>query len=384
MNGNAPIRVLIACDHIAYRDSLHGLGRLMIEWVKGFDPARVQVIACCLREPGALGEQLSSEGVHLRFFADAPWNPISLAKLVWTIRREKIDVLHLNSFGANIFGRVAGWLTRTPTIVHVHDARESEDAQYPPSVRWLDRTMAPFTSRAIAISPTVQNFCVEQMGFRPDQVELIPHGTPRQGFEPVPEERVQALRRKYGIADGQLVIGTTSRLFRPKGLHVLLEALPLVLQSAPDARVLIVGDGPMREKLEEEARELGVEHHVTFTGFQRDIAAHLQLFGMTVVPSTWQEPFGLCALESLAAGVPVVASRVGWLASFIEDEQNGLLVPPGEAKLLAQAILRLLGDARLRQRLGANARKGSAAFSMEVHMDRMEAAFRQVARPRSR
>ena len=375
-----PIRVLIVCDAMGYgEDDVHGLGRLMIEWATGFDPTRVEVTAVSLRRPRRIGEALRREGVPITFLGDGRLNPISAWKLLRLIRSTRSEVLHLNGFGAGIFGRLAGSWASIPAIIHVHDSRDAAETRYPWPVRMLDRLLAPSTARAIAVSDSVKTFCIERMGFRPRQVEVVHNPIPRYGFDPVPDQRVAELRAQYGLAASAPVIGTVGRLFRLKGVHVLLEAFVAVQHALPEARLLIVGDGPERGRLEAQAAELGIADRTVFTGFQREVAAHLRLFTVSVVPSIWKEPFSLVAAESLAAGMPVVGSNTGGLPEVVTDGRSGILVPPADAARLAEALTTVLQDAALRARLAEGARLESQRFSLERHLGHLESLFRTVA-----
>jgi glycosyltransferase involved in cell wall biosynthesis len=375
-----PIRVLIVCDAMGYgQDDVHGLGRLMIEWATGFDPTRVKATAVSLRRPRRIGEALRREGVPITFLGDGRLNPISAWKLLRLIRSTRSEVLHLSGFGAGIFGRLAGSWARIPAIVHVHDSRDAAETRYPLPVQFLDRLLAPSTARAIAVSESVKTFCIERMGFRPRQVEVVHNPIPRYGFDPVPDRRVAELRAHYALAASAPVIGTVGRLFRLKGVHVLLEAFVAVRRAFPEARLLVVGDGPERARLNAQAAELGIADRTVFTGFQREVAAHLRLFTVSAVPSIWKEPFSLVAAESLAAGVPVVGSRTGGLPEVVTDGQSGILVPPADPARLADALITVLQDAALRARLAEGARIESQRFSLERHLGHMESLFRAVA-----
>jgi glycosyltransferase involved in cell wall biosynthesis len=350
----------------------------MIEWATAFDPCRVEVTACVLREAGTLGEQLTSRGVPIIYFGDGRFNPISIWKFVKLIREHQIDVLHLQGFGATLFGRIAGLLTGTPAIVHMHSYSEVPGYRF--FGRLLDRILTPWTALALAVSKPVKTFCVEQMGFRPEQVEIVHNAAPAYGFAPVSEERLGRLRDRYGLEPDTPVVGTTSRLSSKKGLHVLLEAFVLVLTRLPRARLLVVGDGPERTRLERQAQALDIRHAVIFAGFQHDVAAHLRLFWITAAPSIWEEPCPLSVIESLAAGVPVVASRVGGVPELIAHEETGLLVQYGNVQQLADAISWVLQEPVLRNRLSEKCRVYGERFSLHHHLHRLEALYRKVVR----
>jgi glycosyltransferase involved in cell wall biosynthesis len=160
------------------------------------------------------------------------------------------------------------------------------------------------------------------------------------------------LRRRYGLSDDALVVGAVSRFFPVSGTRHLLDAFPRVHMAVPSARLLVVGEGAERERLETRARRLGIAPFVIFAGMNDDIAAHLRLCDVAVVSST-DDGLSLAAMEALSAGVPLVATRVSGLSSLVRDGENGLLVPPGDADALASAIIRVLRNPVLRGELAA-------------------------------
>ncbi len=157
------------------------------------------------------------------------------------------------------------------------------------------------------------------------------------------------------------------RLVASKGLDVLLHALC----ELPGATAAIAGDGPERPALEALANRLGLAGRVRFKGWLSpdERAAWFTRSRVLALPSLWQEPFGLAGLEALAAGLPVVASDVGGIPSWLEEGEGGLLVPPGEPARLAEALGRLLEDETLRAQLGARGPEVAARFSLDRHLD---------------
>jgi len=373
------LRVLIANDRLGRKPgTIHGAGRLMIEWSLGFRSTDVQATACILRAPDEVGKELLAEGVPFLFFGDGRFNPASLWRFIRLIRKEKIDVLHLQGYGATTLGRIAGLLTSTPALIHLHSCY-GDDGAYPAPARLADRLLRPVTSKAIAVSKPVRQFCIEELGFRPEQVEVLHNPVPTYGFEAPSGEEVEALRSEYGLADSGPIVGTISRLDPVKGIDVLIEALPRVLEVVPEARLLVVGDGSEKARLEGQARDLGLGKAVVFAGFRSDIAAHLRLFSLTAIPSVFQEPCPLSALESLAAGVPIVASRTGGMPELVEHGRSGLLVEPSDPADLAAAISRVLAEPALMADLRAGATLRAERFSLGSHLKRLERLYREAA-----
>jgi dihydroflavonol-4-reductase len=160
------------------------------------------------------------------------------------------------------------------------------------------------------------------------------------------------LRRRYLLSDDALVVGAVSRFFPVSGTRHLIDAFPRVHMAVPSARLLVVGEGVERERLEAQARRLGIAAFVIFAGMNEDIGAHLRLCDVAVVSST-DDGLSLAAMEALSAGVPLVATRASGLSSLVRDGENGLLVPPGDADALASAVIRVLRNPVLRGELAA-------------------------------
>lgn len=374
-----PVRVLIACDHMDFDGALHGGGRQLIELTRALDRDRIEPTVCVLRSPSSLGLQLQEEGLPLHFLGDGRFNPVTLAKLVRLIRRKRIEVLHLTDFGACTFGRLAGSLTGTPAIVQVISHHSEFTARgFPPYVELAYRVLAPSTSRALAISPSVKEFSVQHMGFAPDDVEVLYYPLPSHSFaEPSPES-VTELRERLGIAADDPVIGAVTRFHPVKGIRYLVDAFARLSRQYPRVRLILVGQGPEEERLHRQVRELGVEDRVIFAGFQRDVQRFVKLFSVSVVPSL-EEGFGLVALESLALGVPVVASRLGGLPDVVAHEQTGLLVEPADPDAIAAAIARILSDRDLHRRMSEAGPAAAQRYSLDGYAGRLTEIYQELA-----
>lgn len=379
-----PVRVLIACDHIDHQGALHGGGRQLIELTRALhDSDRVEPTVVVLRPPTVLGERLLAEGLPVTFLGDHRFSPASLFKLVRLVRERRIEVLHLTDFSASTWGRLAGAATGTPSMVQVITHHSADQPRgYPLPVKLAFRALAPLTARAIAISHSVREFAESSMGFGEGKVDVLHYPLPSYSFSVPPVESVAALRAQLGIADDDPVIGAVTRFHRVKGIDNLVEAFAAVRQRIPSAWLLLVGQGPEEGALRLRAAELGVADRVVFAGFQREVETHVSLFTVSAVPSL-EEGFGLVALESLRLGVPVVASRVGGLPEIVQDGVSGLLVPPADSTALAGALIRVLEDQSLRQKLAAATADAVAPFTLERYVDRLTRIYEELAKPAS-
>ena len=376
-----PIRVLIVCDHIGYGHALHGAGRMMVEMTMGFDPRRVEVTSCVLRSGDDLEQRLHAQGVPLQFFGAHRFSPLPLARIVSLVRRKQIDVIHVTDFQADTLGRLAGMLTGKPVIVHVRTHHSKyQKRPYPWYMERINHWLAPSTALAIANSDSLRDFAVGRMGFRPDQVVTVHNPVSSFTMKPVTPDDVDRIRAELNLEGVWPVVGAVTRFYPAKGITYLVGAFPRVLERFPDARLVLVGDGPLGEELREQARELGIERSVTFTGFQPDAEAFVQLFSLSVVPSL-EEGIGNVAIESIAGGVPVVASREGGLPEVVTEGKSGLLVRPGDSARLAAAILRVLEEPFLLDRLREGCREEAARFSIDAYTARLEQLYRTAADP---
>ena len=176
------------------------------------------------------------------------------------------------------------------------------------------------------------------------------------------------------------LVTVLSRLRQLKGIEYFLEAAAIVAPRFPRARFLIVGDGPYRRKLEQFAARLGLGHRLTFMGFRLDIPSLLSEITISVLPSL-SEGLPNALLESMAAGVPVVATRVGGTPELIEDGISGLLVPPRDPRALAGAVALLLANPELAENMGAAARQRVAQrFPMELAVRTTESLYQRLLR----
>ena len=230
-------------------------------------------------------------------------------------------------------------------LVYCVNHTYSQQARYVETQRWK-KLLVPAERRAIsradalvAISSTTRDELQAHYGIAESMITLIPVGIDAEHFSP-------GARRE---PDSLLYVG---RLAARKGLEFLLRAMPLIAAERPQTLLSIVGDGPLRPRLEALAVKLGIESHVTFLGRldDQELLRTYQGTQLQVVPSLF-EGLGVTALEGMACGAAIVASDVPGLRDVVQDGENGLLVPYGDCAALAHAVLRLLQDADLRERL---------------------------------
>lgn len=309
----------------------------------------------------------------------------ALSQISGLLRSWKPDVLHTHTSKAGILGRWAAALCPAPRPKVVHTPHGHVFYGYFP--RWksslfilLERLAAKRTDVLVALSRGELRESLERGVGRPEQWTVVPSGI---AFRPPSLDRAQArraLKAASGIAEDALVVGSVARLEPVKGVRTMLEAaskVPARCGASPVAFVL-VGDGGLAGELRARARALGLADRMFFAGHQGDVPAWLAGMDVYVQPS-WNEGMGKALVQAQALGLPVVASRVCGIPDVVREGLSGLLVEPGDAGALAEAVSRLLLDEGLRERLGAGARSwalredetGFPAFSDAAMLERL-------------
>lgn len=233
---------------------------------------------------------------------------------------------------------------------------------------WVNRHIA----HVIAISDAARAAMMLRESIPASRITTV-----RNGISPLEEpdaQRCRKLRREWNFADHQPLIVTVARLAAEKGLSCLLQSLVSVGKTHPEARFIVVGEGPMQEQLHREAKSLGVWERVVFTGFRRDAKDIIAAGDIFVLPSL-AEPFGLVLLEAMALRKPVIATRAGGPLEIVAEEETGLLVPPDDPNALARAIQQLLSHPTAAATMG---QAGRTRFEHHFTARQMAQATRAV------
>lgn len=288
------------------------------------------------------------------------------------IRAERPAAVHTHLIHADWHGipaaRRAG-VRRTFTSGHNDDQFRRR-----PAIRLIQAYLWQRLTAGIAISEAVRQFMIRFEFAPPRKVHTIHYG-----LDPAPgDNRIQriATRSEWGLSADQIVIGSVCRLIEQKGLPYGLRAFKAVTERFPNARYVLIGDGPLRGALQQEAESLGVADKVIFAGWHPDAPAKMPAFDIFLMPSLW-EGFGLVMLEAMAARLPLVASRVSALPEICLDGVNGYLAPPADVATLTERLIRLTEDAALRATLGQAGRSRlESAFSTAKMIDSTLAVYR--------
>ena len=339
------LRVLTLVDHLI---PWGGAERLAMTVALRLDPARFDRVLCASRSADpALVSQLEEGGVEVlsleRRSRATVWQ---WAPLLVELRRRRVDVVHAHMFHSNVWGTVFGRLASVPVVVaHEH----TWSFQGEPLRRLLDRRLvARGADVFLAVSSEDRRRMIAVEGIDPAAIRIVLNGIP------APRRGSGDVRRELGIPAEAPVIGTVSVLRKQKALDILLHAGATLLSEFPALRILVAGVGPEEERLRSLAAELGLESAVTMLGLRSDVPDVLAALDVFVSSSDF-EGTPLALIEAMAAGRPIVATRVGGVPDLIDEGVHGLLVEPRDAEALARVVAELLRDPKRRAELGARA-----------------------------
>jgi glycosyltransferase involved in cell wall biosynthesis len=284
-------------------------------------------------------------------------HPIKDAQALWELirlfRQEQPVLVHTHTSKAGVLGRVAAWFARVPVIVHTPHGHVFY-GHFGPFRSWLflqvERGLSVLTDRLIALTEAERQDHLDREVGKLDRFAVVPSGIDRERFR---KARAQGKQQPdwFGCPAGSQIVGSVGWLTDIKGHQYLIEAVSKLKQDFPSLHLVIVGSGDRHDALLQQAELAGLGDAVHFLGHRDDVESCLAGMDLFVLPSL-NEGMGRALVEAMSAGLPVIASRVGGIPAVISHEQTGLLVPPGNAGALADAIRRLLDRPDWAQQLG--------------------------------
>lgn len=306
------------------------------------------------------------------------FNPLPLMRLYRIVKSQRIDIVHSQGARADFFARIAAKLAKVPIIIStVQMLVEGYNVGY--LKRFLYQTFDRFSERFVdyflVVSSVLKENMIEVHGIPPDKIIKIYNGIETDYYKPVGNEEMRyKIRREFAVNDSDILIASLGRLVWQKGFEYFLHAIPEILREIPDARFILVGDGPLRPELERLAVELGEGDKIIFAGYRSDVRDVLAALDIVVIPSVL-EGFPMITLEAMAMAKPIVAAKIDGITEQITDGINGILTPPKDSSAIAQAIITLINNRGKAKAMGLAARK---KVEQEFSVDKMVAETEKV------
>jgi glycosyltransferase involved in cell wall biosynthesis len=294
---------------------------------------------------GPLAAMLAADGIPCMAFARKGKLDLRvLVGLIAQFRSNKTRLVHTHHIGQLLYGGLAGRLAGARVV---HTEHEFYSLARPRTQRLL-RGLTTLADRVTAVAPAVTAFLRETVGVAQDKLETITNGVPLDLFRSArPIDRAD-----LGCGDDDVVIGCVARLSPEKGQAVLLQAVQLLRAKYPQVRLLLIGEGEDRTRLRRLADQLGLDGAVRFLGMRSDVPELIASCDLVALPSL-QEGSPLALVEALAAGKAVVATETGAVPELIQHGHTGLLVPPGNPRVLSAALGYVIDDREMRRKLGS-------------------------------
>ena len=378
--------MLFRIIHIHTLPVISGSGLNTYLTMRGMDRTAYEVELACA-PGGKLIDLIRGQGMKVRLFKNLvqPLHPLKdllgLIDLTRFLRKKRYHIVHTHNSKAGFIGRLAAKWAGVPIIVHtVHGFafHDREPAWRQILFRNLERLASRWCDKMVFISQPLIDWALRDRITRREKILKIYSGIELDHFKPVPDGEKKALKEAWGIREEAPVVGIVSKLWEGKGHTTLIHAFEGLKQEIPEAVLVIVGEGYLRDKLSDLVDRLGLKGSVLFTGFQMDVRRIIATFDVAVLPSFF-EGMGRVLLEAMAMGKPVVASSVGGIPDLVHHGKNGLLVTPGSVSELKSGLLTLIRNKALAKEMGKEGRKQiSEEFSAGRMAQSIEKLYREL------
>jgi glycosyltransferase involved in cell wall biosynthesis len=371
---SAPARPRVRVLHLINSFESGGTERQAVELLKRLDQTRFDVRLGAIQNIGPLYAEIAAQYPQLHEFRlNSLYNANTLRqvlKLRALLRTEAIDILHAHDFYAGWLGALAAQFTSVKFIACQRHLRLSD--------RWVHafgrRIINGLAERVIVNADLIRQYVLEVGTAAAEKIVVIHNGL---SFEATLAERPAvraALCRELGLPDTVKLIGSVANLRPVKGHRYLIQALATVVRQFPQAHLVLIGEGELRETLQTQINELGLAAHIHLLGQRRDAARLAQAFDLSVLASL-HEGLPNTVMEALAAQVPVIATAVGGVLELVREGETGYLVPAADpARLAEQMLYALTNEAES----AARAARGRAFVLEQFSMQRMVAATEQL------
>ena len=334
--------------HVVLSLKVGGLERVVVDLVKGFRDSNYSCVVCCLETRGEFAAEVDALGVPLYVFHKKDELDLNtIFRLARFLREHKVTIVHTHNPGPHIYGLLAAWLAGVPVRVHTRHGRNFPDDK---KRVWTNRILSWGTDMIVPVSDDAGLVATNIERINPKKIHRIWNGIDINLYTP-----------QHDPVAGPLVIGTVARLSPEKDQGTMLAAFRHVLEEIPDARLILVGDGPCAMKLHEEAAKLGMNGHVDFLGQCSNIPEVLKGMSVFTLSST-TEGLSMTLLEAMAAGLPIVATDVGGNRELLRPPQCGLVVPARDPRALGRAYIELLLNPQRRAQMGAASRARAVQY----------------------
>ena len=359
--------------HVIYRLDTGGLQNGIVNLINNMDTSKFENAICCLTQGGDFEKRLN-KNIKVSKMFKKPGNDYQLyIKLIKYLKEIKPTIVHTRNW-AGMDGIIAAKIAGVPIIVHGEHGFEITDLTGQNKKRKFIRKLVLSTmiDKIVTVSKNLKNRLINEIKIKPEKIIHIPNGVDTNKFNIYKKEFI---RKKFGFKKEDFIIGIVARLDPIKNHKTLIFAFKEIVTIHPNTNLAIVGDGSLRNKLENQTYQLGIKNKVIFMGERDDVPEILKTFDIFVLPSL-NEGMSNTILEAMATGIPVIASNVGGNPELVIDGETGFLFPTNDVESLVQKIKTYILHPELKQKHGYNAHKRvEEKFSLDQMVRRYEELY---------
>ncbi len=362
--------------HVIYSLGIGGAENILINLINEINQDIFISSICCIEKSGILATRIKRKDIKIFECYRGKGDYLLPLKLYKLFKKERVDVVH--TYGWSGFdGIVAAKLAGIPLIIHTEVGRDIGEINNLKRRKILGRRLiSSLVNHLVTVSEELKDSLIKTSKISPDKIICIHPGVSLEEFEfPIDKNKN---KKGIGFKEDTIVIGSVGRLDPIKNYPNLIYAAREIINEYPDIRFVLVGDGPLKNKLESIIKELDLEGKVILLGRVDNVLPFLKIMDIFVLPS-FSEGLSVSILESMACGLPIVATNVGGNPEIVLDGVTGILVPPENCSTLAMAIMKLIKNPEIAKEMGiAGQKRIKTEFSFSKMINSYEKLYKEV------
>jgi sugar transferase (PEP-CTERM/EpsH1 system associated) len=366
-----PLKSRTPVAHVFLTLNIGGMEKVGTDLINAIDSDVYENHVVCLKEIGVLGNNLNDNGFEIVSLEKKDGFNLSIFfSLVDYFKKHEIKIVHTNNSGPHFWAGLAALYCGIKVRIHTNHGR---NFGWKNRRAWLDRFSSMISTTLVCVSQDSADKLLASDKINPSKLTVVTNGVDTDTFSPA--ENASQLYSELGLQPDHVVIGSIARFSLDKDQETLIRAFKLVYNNNPKVRLVLVGDGETRSKLELLTADLGLADSIVFTGFRSDIVELLRLFSVYVL-SSHTEGLSISLLEAMSTRRPVVATEVGGNPEIVNDGINGLLVRENDVDHLAESLIKTLSDNIFSERLSKAARETVVElFSLKTMADHYQRLY---------
>jgi len=338
-----------------------GTERHLLKLAEGLSKRNFQISICCLFEIGELDQKYDLSNIRLiSLRRKSIYDPRIIFDLLKLIKKEKYDIVHTYLFGFHYLASLPAKISGAPLVI---SSRRELARWKKPHHHFFENFGNIFTDKVIACSEEAKDFALNSEILSTRRLKVIYNGIDLGEFRP--RNKKTDILDELGLTEHDKIIGMVANFSPIKDHYTILKSMVEIKKKFPRIKCILIGDGVLKSRLEDKAEELALGQNVIFAGRRDDVARLLSVIDIFVLTSLC-EGLPNAILEAMASGLPVVATNAGGISEAVEDYKSGILIEPKNYKSISSAIIELLTDESLRQKMGRYGRQiAEQKFSLE-------------------